>query len=92
MIVDTAGSVKLRIADCEPTFVCGDGVSVTYHRTALNPCEDAPLGVENVTVTSPAGWLHYAEVDGFHTFSMGEAPVTDGQLTPQILDMFGGGV
>lgn len=90
MILSTTGSIKLRIADCAPLFLCGDGVSVTYHRTALLPCEDAPAGVENLTVTSPAGWLHYEERDGVHTLTMGDAPEPDGQLTPQIVGMFGG--
>lgn len=91
MIIETAGTLHLRLADCEPLFVCGAGVSVTYHRTVVDPSEDAPYGVETLTVATPAGWLHYDEVDGVHTLSMGDAPVPDGQLTPEIVDMFGGG-
>jgi hypothetical protein len=77
MIVETTGVLHMHLADCEPAFSCGDGVSVSFHRTVVNPCEDAPLGVENLTVTSPVGWLHYDEIDGVHVFEMGEAPVVE---------------
>jgi hypothetical protein len=73
----TTGTLHLRLADSEPQFVCAPGVRVSYHRTVVEPSEDAPYGVETVTVTSPAGWLYYDEVDGMHTLEMGPEPVPE---------------
>lgn len=89
-IFETTGSLHLRLADSEPVFECGDGVSATYHRTVEAPSEAAPYGVETVTIVSPAGHLHYDEADGVHTLTMGDAPVIDGALTPEIVGIFGG--
>jgi hypothetical protein len=74
MITATDGTLHLRLADSDAVFSCGEGVRVSYHRTVTEPCDDAPYGIETVTVTSPARWLHYSEVDGVHALSMGEPP------------------
>ena len=63
MVYPTTGTLHMRLADSEPVFVTV-GCSVSYHRTVLEPTEDAPFGIETVTVNSEAGFIDYEEVEG----------------------------
>lgn len=76
-IFETTGILNFHLADCTPVFLCDENIIVVQHNTIRTPCEEVPYGVENIIITSPSGWLHYDELNGVHTFTMGDAPQID---------------
>lgn len=89
MILNTTGTLTVRLAAESPIFDLGDGITavVTAHR---NPTSALPDGRSTIVVTSPEGYLHWDEDGDVQVLRMGDAPVPEGQLTPEIVGMFGG--
>lgn len=80
-LFETPGELVIRIADGEPVVLSDLGIHVTAETvTKRNPPD---RGIAQLTVVSKPGWLLYEEgEDGFHHFSMGEAPEPDPAALP----------
>jgi hypothetical protein len=77
MIVQTNGSLVVRIAIRDPEWVCEEGI--TAERTAWrNPTDPLPEGRATLLVTSPEGWIEMEEDEiGVQHFRMTTQPLPE---------------
>jgi hypothetical protein len=61
----TTGKLTIRLASDLSDYKLGKGITVK-----ATPAK----GIQTLAVASPAGWLHYEEIDGAHVLVMSDPP------------------
>jgi len=72
MVVETNGKIIIRIASSNIEYNLEDNIEI---EGAI--LDEEGLGLQEIEITSPAGYLYYDEINGVHTFYMGEEPVLE---------------